>query len=63
LPVSIQNLLTVVDSEPTSACGCGSHPAGVLSATFIAPTKWVHAVQMPVNEGMLSDIKGNAAYW
>jgi len=25
------------------------------------PAKWVHAVQMPVNEGTLSDIKGNAA--
>jgi len=26
------------------------------------PTKWVHAVQMPVDGGTLSDIKGNAAY-
>jgi len=27
------------------------------------PMKWVHVVQMPVNGGTLSDIKGNAAYW
>jgi len=26
-----------------------------------SPAKWVHAVQMPVNAGTLSDIKGNAA--
>ena len=30
---------------------------------LLPPTKWVYAVQMPVNEGTLSDIRGNAAYW